>query len=188
MKVRWLLLFTQHLRFWAGVILFALLAALTTTVFASNTTQSASSRSTLLRRCENNYSDEELADIYANGDDGYEPDDCTLLSHTLTGPELHNFCQAGDEDWDSFKAKANQIYQIKAVPQWNYPTEPRLELIDDGSIIAQNDHYFGNDAEIWWWNNGPDRRVYLRVTEMGGRHECGNSEYTLSLKAYDDKP
>ncbi len=180
MKVRWLALLL--------IMLISLLIALTATAVASPTTHTNPDMTSLLRRCENNYSDEELAEIWANGEDGYEPDDCALLAHTLTGPELHNFCQAGDEDWDSFKAQANQIYQIKAAPQWNYPTEPHLELIDNGVTIAQNDHYFRNDAEIWWWNDGPDRRLYVRVMELRGRNDCGNSEYTLSLSAFTDKP
>lgn len=179
MRLRWLVLL---------IALFALFIALAATAAASTTTHSLPARSSLLRRCENDYSDEELAAIWANGDDGYEPDDCLLLSNTLTGPELHNFCQPGDEDWVTFPAQANQIYQIKAAAQSNYPTEPHLDLIDNGVTIAQNDHYFGNDAEIWWWNDGPTRRVSVRVTELRDRFNCGNSEYTLSLHAFTDKP
>ncbi len=178
MKTRWFVLL---------LVVLGLLITLTATAVASPATHSSTAVSSL-RRCENNYSDEELADIYAAGEDGYEPDDCALLSHTLTGPELHNFCQPGDEDWDNFRAQAGWIYQIKAVPQWNHPTEPHLDLIDNGNIIAQNDHYFGNNAEIWWWNDGPDRRVNVRVTELRGRSDCGNSEYTLSLNAFSEKP
>ncbi len=178
----------EHRRLVLLVALCALPVALTATAVASPTTHSSLARASLLRRCENNYSDEELAAIWANGDDGYEPDDCLLLSHTLTGPELHNFCQQGDEDWVSFPAQANQIYQIKAAPQWNYATEPRLELIDNGVTIAHNDHYFANNAEIWWWNDGPARRVSVRVTELRDRFDCGNNEYTLSLHAFIDKP
>lgn len=144
----------------------------------------------LLRRCENNYSDDELADMIANGEDGYEPDDCPLLAHTLTGPMLLNFCQPGDEDWTKFKARANLIYQIRAEPQWNYPTDPHLDLFDADAttLLAQNDHYFANNAEIWWWNSGVDRTVYLLATEFVGRHDCGNSAYTLTLHAFTENP
>ncbi len=144
----------------------------------------------LLYRCENNYSDDELAAIIANGDDGYEPDDCPLLAHTLTGPMLLNFCQPGDEDWIKFQARANVIYQIRAEPPSNYPTEPRLALFDtDGStLLAQNDHSFNNDAEIWWWNSSAERTVYVRAIELGGRHDCGNSAYTLTLHSFADNP
>ncbi|MBI3536052.1 MAG: hypothetical protein HY070_00585, partial [Chloroflexi bacterium] len=41
------------------------------------------------RRCANDYSDDELADLIAQGEDGYEPDDCPLLANPLTGPMLH---------------------------------------------------------------------------------------------------
>jgi hypothetical protein len=144
----------------------------------------------LLRRCENNYSDDEIAAMIGNGEDGYEPDDCPLLAHTLTGPMLLNFCQPGDEDWVMFRAKSNIIYQIRAEPQWNYPTEPHLELFegDGNSLIAQNDHYFGNNAEIWWWNSNAERTVYVRAIELGGRHDCGNSAYTLTLHAFTENP
>ena len=139
-----------------------------------------------LRRCENNYDDDELAAIIANGDDGYEPDDCQLLAHTLTGPMGLNFCLPGDEDWVLFHAKAYAVYQIRAETNSNYPTEPHLDLLEaDGStLLAANDHSFGNDAEIWWWNSGGDRSVYVRATELSGRHDCGNSAYTLSLHVY----
>lgn len=142
----------------------------------------------LLRRCENNYSQDEIDALIANGEDTYEPDDCPLLAHTLTGPMLLNFCQPGDEDWVKFRAKANLIYEIGAFAPANYPTEPHLELYDGGMLIAQNDHYFGNNAEIWWWNTGTERMVYIRATELHGRHACGNSEYTLSLRTFTEKP
>ena len=142
----------------------------------------------LLRRCENNYDDDELAAIIANGDDGYEPDDCPLLAHTLTGPMGFNFCQPGDEDWILFHARANVVYQIRVEPNSNYPTEPHLDLFeaDASTLLAANDHSFGNEAEIWWWNSGGDRTVYVRITELGGRHDCGNSAYTLTLHQYPD--
>jgi hypothetical protein len=167
----------------------ALAIALTALGVAANvTTMTAQAAPKLLRRCENNYSQDEIDEMIANGEDGYEPDDCALLAPTLTGPMLHNFCQPGDEDWVKFTARANTIYQLRAAAPSNYPTEPHLDLIDDGTVVAQNDHYFGSDAEIWWWNAGAERTVYVRVTELRGRAECGNSEYTLSLKAFKDKP
>ena len=129
----------------------------------------------LLRRCENNYSDEEIAEMQGDGEDGYEPDDCPMLAHVITGPMLLNFCQGGDEDWIRFKARAGILYQIRAEPRWNYPTEPHLDLYDaDMNLIAQNDHYFDRNAEIWFWNSGSDRWIYLRATELRGRHDCGN--------------
>lgn len=141
-----------------------------------------------LRRCEDNYSQEEIDALIASGEDGYEPDDCAPLAPTLTGPMLHNFCQPGDEDWVKFIAKPNVIYQIKAESPANYPTQPHLDLLDGGSVIAQNDHYSGSAAEIWWWNAEAERTMYVRVTEMHARADCGNDEYTLSVKAFKDKP
>lgn len=174
MKTRWL-------------VLFALVFA-ATTIAASAPPRSAHAPATPLRRCEQNYDDDEIAAMQALGEDGYEPDDCPLLANTLTGPMLHNFCQLGDEDWVKFVVKPGVIYQIKAESPVNYPTEPHLDLFDNGVIIAQNDHYFGNDAEIWWWNDGPQRTMYVRATELHGRADCGNSQYTLSLHAFTDKP
>ncbi len=167
-----------------GVILASLLAF---TLFAPIT---ATASKTLLRRCEKNYNDDELAAMQADGEDGYEPDDCPLLAHVLTGPMYFNFCQAGDEDWIKFQARANMLYQIRAAPDGNYPTEPHLDLYDQdaATILAQNDHYFANNAEIWWWNSGGDRWVYLRATELRGRHDCGNSAYTVSLHAFEQNP
>ena len=163
----------------------ALLITLTATIVSANTTSAPiQSASHLLRRCENNYDDEEIADMQSNGEDGYEPDDCPLLAHVLTGPMLFNFCQPGDEDWVKFKAMPDTIYQISAEPPSNYPTEPHLELYADDMVVAQNDHYFNNNAEVWWWNTGGDRWVYVRATELGGRHDCGNNSYTLILHSF----
>ncbi|MBI3913648.1 MAG: hypothetical protein HY327_05615 [Chloroflexi bacterium] len=140
------------------------------------------------RRCANDYSDEEIIAI-RDAEDGYEPDDCMMLASPLTGPELHFFCASDDEDWAKFTAQPNLIYEISATPRFNYPTAPRLELIEaDGARIAQNDHYFGNDAAIWFWDAGAARTVYLRVTEMNYRAECGNDEYTLRLRVFYEKP
>lgn len=180
MKTRWFILI--------GAMM-VLLVWLTATLASANTTTTTMHPfPRALYRCENNFSDEELADIQANGDDGYEPDDCPLLAHVLTGPMLLNFCQPGDEDWVKFKAQPNIIYQIRAETSWNYPTEPHMELYVDNVLTGQNDHYFNNNAEIWWWNSDTDRTVYVRMTELGGRHDCGNSAYTLSLHAFTDNP
>lgn len=155
------------------------------TVIASAQTAPAP---TQLRRCENNYDQEEIDAMQADGEDGYEPDDCPMLAHTLTGPMRLNFCQLGDEDWVKFKAKPNMLYQIQAQPDWNFPTEPRLELLDDGQVIAQNDHYFLNFAEVWYWNGDSPRVLYLRIYELAGRAECGNSAYTLWLHEFAGIP
>jgi hypothetical protein len=179
MKLRWLALFALI------SILFELTAF---GVSANSTDHTASTAPKLLRRCENNYDDEELQAIIDNGDDGYEPDDCPLLAHTLTGPMLLNFCLPGDEDWIKFKAQPNLLYQLRAAPQGNYPTEPKIELYVDGVLTAQNDHYFGNNAEVWWWNSAEPRIVYARIYEIAGRHDCGNSAYTLTLQAFQDNP
>jgi hypothetical protein len=178
-----------RLLFWLGIAALGVLAFSAGGAEARTTsTPPRPAVAHLLRRCENNYDDDELAAIIANGDDGYEPDDCQLLAHTLTGPMGLNFCQPGDEDWVLFRAKANVVYQIRAETNSNYPTEPHLDLLEaDGStLVAANDHSFGNDAEIWWWNSGGDRTVYLRATEVAGRYDCGNSAYTLTLHAYPD--
>ncbi|HEX9076611.1 MAG TPA: hypothetical protein VF932_12575, partial [Anaerolineae bacterium] len=166
MKVRWIVGLV------AAALLFAVLAATTVTANPASPFSSPAS-GPRLHRCANDYEDQEIADMQANGEDGYEPDDCPLLAHTLTGPMGLNFCQPGDEDWARFKARANMLYQIRAEPSWNYPTEPHLELYDDGSLIAQNDHYFANNAEVWWWNAGAERMIYIRVTEVRGRADCG---------------
>ena len=105
------------------------------------------------------------------------------MAHSITGKELHNFCGAKEEDWGRFTATAGQTYHIKADPPSNFPTEPHLELYVNGNRVAQNDHYFGNIAEIWWWNNGPDTVAHVRVTEVKGRADCGSSTYTLSVEA-----
>lgn len=164
----------------------AVLSILLTTTLASANTTTTTTQSIprMLYRCDTNYSDEELAAIQENGDDGYEPDDCPLLAHVITGPMLLNFCQPGDEDWVKFKAEPNTIYQLRAEPPSNYPTEPHLELYIDNNLVAQNDHYFNSNAEIWWWNSDTERFIYARVTELRGRHDCGNSSYTLSLHAF----
>jgi hypothetical protein len=157
-------------------------------IMATRASVSVSASSSFLRRCENNYEDEELAEMQADGEDGYEPDDCPLLAHVLTGPMRFNFCQGGDEDWIKFKARPSLLYQIRADPLWNYPTEPHLELLDDGAVVAENDHYFNNNAEMWWSNGGGERWMYIRATELRGRHDCGNNEYTLSLHAFEQNP
>jgi hypothetical protein len=121
-------------------------------------------------------------------EDYYEPDDAPWLAHSITAPELHNFSAPGDEDWVKFMALANWVYHIKAASPSNFPTEPHLELYVNGNLVASNDHYFGNVAEIWWWNNLGDATAYVRVTEMQGRSECGNSQYTLSVEGFREKP
>jgi hypothetical protein len=121
-------------------------------------------------------------------EDYYEPDDAPWLAHTITAPELHNFSTLNDQDWVKFTASSNWVYHIKAASPSNFPTEPRLELYVNGNLVASNDHYFGNIAEIWWWNNIGDATAYVRVTEMRGRAECGNSQYTLSVEGSKEKP
>ncbi len=174
----------------SGVAAIVLIAILTVSAEAETSIKnSRSAPAVLLRRCEYNYSDDELADLIANGEDGYEPDDCPFLAHTLTGPMGLNFCQPGDEDWVKFKAQSNVIYQIRAEPQGNYPTEPHLDLMEiDGMVVAKNDHYFGNNAEIWFWNSSAERFFYVRATELRGRHDCGNSAYTLTLHEFTENP
>ena len=175
--------------FFLAIPVLALLAFTANSAQARTATPPASAAPAhLLRRCENNYDDDELAAIIANGDDGYEPDDCPLLAHTLTGPMGFNFCQPGDEDWVLFHARANDVYQIRAEPNFNYPTEPHLDLFaaDSSTLLASNDHSFQNDAEIWWWNSGGDQTFYVRITELAARHDCGNSAYTLTLHQYPE--
>ena len=121
-------------------------------------------------------------------EDSYEPDDGMGFAHTITGKELHNFCGPKDEDWVKFTAKAGWTYHIKADPPTNFPTEPHLELYVNSGVVAQNDHYFGNIAEIWWWNSGVDQTVYVRATELKGRGDCGSSTYTLSVEGTQGKP
>ncbi len=116
-------------------------------------------------------------------EDGYEPDNDFSQAHTITAAELHNFCGPKEEDWVKFQAAAGQTYHIKADPPSNFQTEPHLELYNNWKVVAQNDHYFGNIAEIWWFNNGADTTAYVRVTELKGRADCGSSTYTLSVQA-----
>ncbi len=180
MKLRWVFLLSAAT---------ALLVAMTASGAAASSIKSKQhALAHLLRRCANDYTQDEIDAMQALGEDGYEPDDCPLLAHTLTGPELHDFCQPDDEDWDKFIVKPNLIYEIGASTPDNYPTEPHLELYDNDTLIAQNDHYFGNNAAIWWWNSGAERSIYVRVTELQGRHDCGNNQYTLSLHVFAENP
>jgi hypothetical protein len=179
MKSRWLGLVV-------GILFLLTLTALSVSANSIQPTQSQVPSS--LRRCENNYDDDELQEIRDNGDDAYEPDDCPMLAHVLTGPMLLNFCLPGDEDWIKFNAQPKLLYQIRAAAPWNYPTEPRIELYVDGMLVAANDHYFNNEAEVWWWNSATARVVYLRIFEFAGRHDCGNSAYTLTLNSFNDNP
>jgi hypothetical protein len=55
-------------------------------------------------------------------------------------------------------------------------------------LVAANDHYFNNEAEVWWWNSATARVVYLRIFEFAGRHDCGNNAYTLTLNSFSDNP
>ncbi len=121
-------------------------------------------------------------------EDGYEPDNTMALAHTITGPQLHNFCGAKDEDWVKFFVPSGWTLHVKADPPSNFPTEPHLELYSEAGVVAQNDHYFGNIAEIWYWNNGPDQTFYIRATELKGRGDCGSSTYTLSLEQIQGAP
>ncbi len=121
-------------------------------------------------------------------EDAYEPDDTPALAHALTTPQLHNFSSPADQDWVFFSVKSNWVYHIRAAPPANYPTEPHLALYVNGNEVAANDHYFGNSAEIWWWNTLGDQTAYVRVTELQGRADCGNSQYTLSVEGMKDKP
>ncbi len=183
MKARWMVIALT------GALLLVASSLAATVVMASPKGPSSPQISgPRLHRCATDYEDEEIAEMQANGEDGYEPDDCPLLAHTLTGPMGLNFCQPGDEDWAKFKALPNLLYQIRAEPSWNYPTEPHLELIQDGNVVAQNDHYFGNNAEVWWWNGETERIRYIRMTELRGRADCGNSAYTLSLHLFAENP
>lgn len=121
-------------------------------------------------------------------EDAYEPDNTIWQAHTITGPELHNFHSPTDEDWVKFLATSDWVYWIKAEADKNMPTAPRLELYVDGIRVASKDHASGNNAELWWWNNGPDRTAFVRVTEVNGRGDCGNSQYTLAVRGYQQKP
>ncbi len=180
MRARWAIL----------PIVFVVAAFLSTAHVAAGpiAQRQSSAPAAIAHRCEKDYDQPELDALIADGEDGYEPDDCPLLSHTLTGPEKHNFCLPGDEDWVRFKAKPNLIYEIATSSPENYPTEPHLELIEDGVVIDQNDHYFGNNAAIWLWNGETERTLYVRVIELAGRAECGNNEYTLSLHSFTERP
>ena len=121
-------------------------------------------------------------------EDAYEPDDSPERAHTITTPQWHNFCTPTDQDWVKFTARGGWVYHIKADTPSNFPTEPRIELYVNGNLVAANDHYFGNIAEIWWWNNSGDQTAYVRVTELRGRAEGGNSQYTISVEEFKDKP
>ena len=165
------------------------LVATTTAAANSATPNTTITTAKLLRRCEFNYEEEEIQAMRDDGEDMYEPDDCPPMSHILTGPMTFNFCQGGDEDWIRFKARAGIIYQIRATPRWNYPTEPHLDLYDpDTNLVMQNDHYFDRNAELWFWNTGGDRWIYLRATELRGRHDCGNDAYTVTLNSFTENP
>ncbi len=115
--------------------------------------------------------------------DSYEADDTAAQAHELTGPEQHTFYKPfskDDHDWVYFKVQAGWIYQIQA-RIGDFPTTPVLSLYDaKGILLARNDHYFGKDAEIWWWNNGPDQTLYLEATEARQLVGC-DFYYTLDV-------
>ncbi len=77
---------------------------------------------------------------------------------------------------------------VKAAPPSNYPTEPHIDLYLNSTLMAQNDHYFGNIAEVWFHNNGPDAIYYARITELRGRAGCRAPEYTLSVELIQGPP
>jgi hypothetical protein len=116
--------------------------------------------------------------------DSYEPNNQHQLAKELTGPELHNFyTQPGvaDEDWTWFNARANYVYRIAGRANEVLPTVPHLRLYrSDGLKVAENERYFVKDAEIWWWNDGPDQKMYIQATDGLSSFGCG-VYYTLEL-------
>jgi hypothetical protein len=105
--------------------------------------------------------------------DGHEPNDDITQATEVTGPERHLFTKQGDVDWTKFRARADWVYQIRA-GAGVFVTDPYLRLFDaSGTQLAENDNYWGKDAEIWWWNSGSDRMVYVEASEANGKDGCG---------------
>ncbi len=115
--------------------------------------------------------------------DTYQPDDQMTLAHVVSGPEYHVFIlpfSTDDHHWAKFDAQAGYVYQIDAAPGAS-PAVPVLHLYDEGgNLLAANDHYFANDAEIWWWNNGADQTLYVETTEARELVGC-DFNYTFSV-------
>ena len=124
--------------------------------------------------------------------DGYEPDDKLDLASSLTGPAAHTFYSEDklwDQDWATFDAKANWTYQIKARSQQPLTmVKPVLRLYDAaGTLIAENDmDKWGRGAEIWWWNDGGNRKMTLVIEEAEGRYGCLHYELSLTPFSPDE--
>lgn len=128
-------------------------------------------------------------------EDAYEPDNSITEAKTITGPEERRFFKSSgkedkypwgpeniDQDWVKFEAKADWVYQIRAARIGHFSScDPYLRLYDsEGNLLAENDNYWGKDAEIWWWNQGPGQILYVQATEANDKADC-NLFYELSV-------
>ena len=121
--------------------------------------------------------------------DGYENDDAKASASSITGPEAHTFYshkRGWDQDWGTFTAKADYVYQIQARSSQPFNiTPPVLRLYNvDGVLLEENTmDKWGRGAEIWWWNGGSqDHTVFLLAEEKAGHFGCRH--YTLTVKPW----
>ena len=125
--------------------------------------------------------------------DGYEYDDTRQTANEITGPEDHTFSSnigsGWDQDWSTFTARQEYIYQIRARSHQPHSiTDPMLRLYDeDGNLLAENRmDIWGQGAEIWFWNDGPTQALYVQVLEEQDRYGCRHYRLEVNKwKAFD---
>lgn len=125
--------------------------------------------------------------------DGYEYDDTRQTANEITGPEDHTFSSnigsGWDQDWSTFTARQEYIYQIRARSHQPHSiTDPMLRLYDeDGNLLAENRmDIWGQGAEIWFWNDGPTQVLYVQVLEEQDRYGCRHYRLEVNKwKAFD---
>ena len=125
--------------------------------------------------------------------DGYEYDDTRQTANEITGPEAHTFSSnigsGWDQDWSTFTARQDYIYQIRARSHQPHSiTDPMLRLYDDaGNLLAENRmDIWGQGAEIWFWNDGPTQALYVQVLEEQDRYGCRHYRLEVNKwKAFD---
>lgn len=127
--------------------------------------------------------------------DGYEGpagDDTPETANSITGPEAHTFYNRKrdwDRDWGTFTAKAGHVYQIQARSSQPFGiTHPVLYLYDAaGTLLDQNEmDKWGRGAELWWWNDGTDKELYLLAEEKNGQYGCRHYTVTITTWSHDE--
>ena len=116
--------------------------------------------------------------------DDNESDNTLAQAQEITGVQAHTFFnppEGYDQDWAKFSAKEGWVYQIRAqMPNYFLPIDPSLRVYTaDGTLIAENDDYFRQDAEVWWWNEGPEQTIYIQAFEAQTVESC--HQYMLEV-------